>query len=114
MEFAVPAQRLEHELGKISPVLGRALELLVGLDLLRSPRDASHHMNTMAGRVAREEDCGVTWTLYFRLDEPGPTAQGDFDLEIEVPRMVYEILDIARERHWELSVHRGSIHVLPS
>ena len=80
----------------------------------RSPRDASHHMNTMAGRVAREEDCGVTWTLYFRLDEPGPTAQGDFDLEIEVPRMVYEILDIARERHWELSVHRGSIHVLPS
>ena len=71
-------------------------------------------MNTMAGRVAREEDCGVTWTLYFRLDEPGPTAQGDFDLEIEVPRMVYEILDIARERHWELSVHRGSIHVLPS
>ena len=80
----------------------------------RSPGDASHHMNTMAGRVAREEDCGVTWTLYFRLDEPGPTAQGDFDLEIEVPRMVYEILDIPRERHWELSVHRGSIHVLPS
>ena len=39
---------------------------------------------------------------------------GTFDLEIEVPRMVYEILDIARERHWELSVHRGSIHVLPS
>ena len=71
-------------------------------------------MNTMAGRVAREEDCGVTWTLYFRLDEPGLAAQGDFDLEIEVPRMVYEILDIARERHWELSVHRGSIHVLPS
>ena len=80
----------------------------------RSPGDASHHMNTMAGRVAREEDCGVTWTLYFRLDEPGLTAQGDFDLEIEVPRMVYEILDIPRERHWELSVHRGSIHVLPS
>jgi ABC-type Fe3+/spermidine/putrescine transport system ATPase subunit len=84
--------------------------------LIRKDRrpDAGHHMNTMAGRVAREEDCGVTWTLYVRLDEPGPAAQGDFDLEIEVPRMVYEILDIARERHWELSVHRGSIHVLPS
>jgi len=80
----------------------------------RSPRDAGHHMNTMAGRVVREEDWGVTWTLYVRLDEPGPSAQDDFDLEIEVPRMVYEILDIERERHWEFSVHRGSIHVLPS
>ena len=25
-----------------------------------------------------------------------------------------QILDIANDRHWELSVHRGSIHVLPS
>jgi len=27
---------------------------------------------------------------------------------------VYEILDIERDRHWELSIHRGSIHVLPT
>ena len=80
----------------------------------REPATPAHHMNLMAGRVVGEEDCGVTWTLYVRLDEPGPPAQGDYDLEIEVPRMVYEILDIARDRHWELSMHRGSIHVLPS
>ena len=79
----------------------------------RSPRDG-HHMNTMAGRVVREEDSGTTWTLYFRLDAPGPPVHGDYDLEIEVPRMVYEILEIARDRAWELSVHRGSIHVLPT
>jgi hypothetical protein len=27
---------------------------------------------------------------------------------------VYEILEISRDRHWQLSIHRGSIHVLPS
>ncbi len=80
----------------------------------RAPADAAHHMNLMGGRVVGEADFGTTWTLYFRLDEPGPAAQGDHDLEIEVPRMVYEILEIARDRHWQLSVHRGSIHVLPS
>ena len=79
-----------------------------------APADAAHHMNLMTGRVVGETDFGTTWTLYFKLDEPGPAAQGDHDLEIEVPRMVYEILEIARDRHWKLSIHRGSIHVLPS
>ena len=79
-----------------------------------APADAAHHMNLMSGRVVGESDFGPTWTLYFALDEPGPAAQGDYDLEIEVPRMVYEILEIARDRHWKLSIHRGSIHVLPS
>ena len=79
-----------------------------------APADAAHHMNLMSGRVVGESDFGTTWTLYFTLDEPGLAAQGDYDLEIEVPRMVYEILDIARDRHWRLSIHRGSIHVLPS
>jgi molybdate transport system ATP-binding protein len=80
----------------------------------RAPADALHHMNLMAGRVVGEADFGTTWTLYFRLDEAGEPAQGDHDLEIEVPRMVYEILEIVRDRHWQLSIHRGSIHVLPS
>jgi len=80
----------------------------------RGPADAAHHMNLMSGRVVREEDGGTTWTLYLRLDEVGAPAQGDHDLEIEVPRMVYEILEIPRDRQWQLSFHRGSIHVLPS
>jgi hypothetical protein len=76
--------------------------------------DAAHHMNVMAGRVVREADFGTTWTLYIRLDEPGSPAQDDHDLEVEVPRLVYEILDIATDRQWQFSLHRGSIHVLPS
>ena len=80
----------------------------------RGTPDPGHHMNLMAGRVVGEADFGTTWTLYFKLDAPGGPAQGDYDLEIEVPRLVYEILEISRDRHWQLSIHRGSIHVLPS
>jgi molybdate transport system ATP-binding protein len=80
----------------------------------RSSADSAHHMNLMAGRVVGDADFGTTWTLYFRLDAPGAPAQGDHDLEIEVPRLVYEILEISRDRDWQLSIHRGSIHVLPS
>ncbi|MBI1847116.1 MAG: ABC transporter ATP-binding protein [Candidatus Rokubacteria bacterium] len=80
----------------------------------RGAPDAAHHMNLMAGRVVAEADFGTVWTLRLRLDAPGPPAQGDFDLEVEVPRLVYEILEIERDRHWQLSVHRGSIHVLPA
>ena len=84
--------------------------------LIRKDRGLAdtHHMNIMRGRIVREADFGTTWTLYLRLDEPGEPAQGDFDIEVEVPRLVYEILEIDRDRIWEFSIHRGSIHVLPS
>ena len=80
----------------------------------RAGPDAGHHMNLMNAAVAREADAGTVWTLYLVLDEPGEPAQGAYDLEVEVPKLVYEILEIARDRHWQISIHRGSIQVLPS
>jgi molybdate transport system ATP-binding protein len=80
----------------------------------RGPADVQHHMNLMSGTIVAEEDWGTTWTLKIRLDASGAPAQGDYDLEVEVPRLVYEILEIDRDRHWEFSIHRGSIHPLPS
>jgi len=85
--------------------------------LIRKDRDrvdGAHHMNLMSGTVVREVDLGASWTLFLRLDEPGTPAQGDYDLELEVPRLVYEILEIDRDRHWQFSLHRGAIHVLPT
>ena len=85
--------------------------------LIRKDRgqvDGAHHMNLMSGTVVREVDLGTAWTLFLRLDEPGDPAQGDYDLELDVPRLVYEILEIERDRHWQFSLHRGAIHVLPS
>ena len=59
--------------------------------------------------------CGCdTLFLPIRLDEPGPPAQGDHDLEVEVPRLVHEILELHRDHRWQLSIHRGSIQVLPA
>jgi len=80
----------------------------------RRPADTAHHMNLMSGVVIADEDFGTTWTLRIRLDAPGPPDQGDYDLQVEVPHLVYEILEIERDRRWEFSIHRGSIHVLPS
>jgi molybdate transport system ATP-binding protein len=80
----------------------------------RGAADPAHHMNLMAGVVVGDEDFGTTWTLRIRLDAPGPPAQGDYDLEVEVPHLVYEILEIERDRRWGFSIHRGSIHVLPA
>ena len=80
----------------------------------RGSPDAAHHMNLMRGRIVDESDFGTVWSLRMRLDAPGAPAQGSFDLEVEVPRLVYEILEIERDRLWEFSIHRGSIHVLPT
>jgi molybdate transport system ATP-binding protein len=80
----------------------------------RGAPDPQHHMNLMSGRLVGEADFGTVWTLRLRLDAPGEPAQGDFDLEVEVPHLVYEILEIERDRRWQLSIHRGSIHVLPA
>jgi ABC-type sulfate/molybdate transport systems ATPase subunit len=78
------------------------------------PPDPAHHANILKGCVVRETDLGVTRSLFLRIDESGLPAQGDYDLEIEVPRFVYEILKLDEDRHWEFSIHRGSIHILPS
>ena len=77
------------------------------------PPDPAHHTNILSGSVIREVDFGATWTLQVRLDEPGTASQGDYDLEIEIPRFVHEILQIPEHRHWQFSIHRGSIHLLP-
>jgi molybdate transport system ATP-binding protein len=85
--------------------------------LIRKDRvgpDPGHHMNRLRGQVVESIDHGTSWTLYFRLDGPGEPSQGAYDLEIEVPHLVYEILDIGRDREWEVSMHRGALQVLAS
>jgi molybdate transport system ATP-binding protein len=83
--------------------------------LIRKDRvgpDPRHHMNLLRGRVVGEVDHGTAWTLLFRVDAPGPPSQGTYDLEIEVPKLVYEILEIGRDHDWQVSMHRGALQVL--
>ncbi len=80
----------------------------------RSEPTPGTHPNLMRGELVGGEDQGPMQTLYFRLDAGGEPSQGAHDLEIDVPRQVYEILEIARDRHWAVFVNRGSIQVLPT
>jgi ABC-type sulfate/molybdate transport systems ATPase subunit len=79
----------------------------------RSGPDPAHHANLLAGTVVGELDQGTTWTLLFRLDAPGPPSQGNHDLEIEVPKLVYEMLEIRQDRRWAVTMHRGALQILP-
>jgi len=85
--------------------------------LIRKDRggpDPVHHVNVLEGAIVGEVDQGTTWTLLFRLDAPGAPSQGAFDLEIEIPKLVHEILDVGRDRAWRVSMHRGALQVLPT
>src|SRR5262249_33180878 len=79
----------------------------------RTGPDPGHHMNMLSGTVVGEVDQGTAWMLLFRVDAPGEPSQGGFDLEIEIPKLVYEMLDVARDRRWSVSMHRGALQVLP-
>jgi molybdate transport system ATP-binding protein len=84
--------------------------------LIRKNRPMSDGLrltNLFHGEVVGERDEGTTWALFFRLDTPGAPSQGNYDLEIEIPKLVYERLNIAVDRHWDVSIHPGSIQVLP-
>jgi molybdate transport system ATP-binding protein len=82
------------------------------------PLPDQHHTNLLEGRVVGTVDQGTSYILHFLVDPmPGgetAPAQGEWDLEIEVPRLVYEMLEISRDVRWHVSMHRGSIHVLPA
>ena len=69
-------------------------------------------MNRLQGTIVADADEGASWRLFFRLDAEGPAAQGQHDLEIEIPRLVYSTLDLARARHWTVLVQPSSIQVL--
>ncbi len=78
------------------------------------PPDPAHHTNILTATVLRDADFGVTRTVFLAIDVPGEPAQQDYDLEIDVPRFVYDLLHLDTDRHWQFSIHRGSIHVLPT
>src|SRR5688572_6822970 len=79
----------------------------------RPVTDGLRQTNLFNGEIVGERDEGTTWVLLFRLARPGAPSQGDYDLEIEIPKLVYERLGVSRDRHWDVSIHPGSIQVLP-
>ncbi len=84
--------------------------------LIRKDRpapDPERHPNRLSGRIVGQVDMGTNWLLRFAVDGAGPHAENGYDLEIELPNMVYEMLDVAREHRWEVSIQPGVLQVLP-
>ncbi|MEO5739581.1 MAG: ABC transporter ATP-binding protein, partial [Vicinamibacterales bacterium] len=71
----------------------------------RPVTDGLRQTNLFHGEIIGERDEGTTWVLFFRLARPGHPSQGAYDLEIEIPKLVYERLGISTDRHWEVSIH---------
>jgi ABC-type Fe3+/spermidine/putrescine transport system ATPase subunit len=79
----------------------------------RAPGDPVRRGNILQGTIVGDRDEGTTWVLFFRLDAPGEPSQGAYDLEIEVPKLVYERLNVSADKCWDVQIHPGSIQVLP-
>jgi ABC-type sulfate/molybdate transport systems ATPase subunit len=80
----------------------------------RPVTDGLRQTNLFHGEIVGERDEGTTWTLFLHLARPGNPSQGTYDLEIEIPKLVYERLGVSTDRHWDVSIHPGSIQVLPA
>jgi hypothetical protein len=80
----------------------------------RPVTDGLRQTNLFHGTIIDERDEGTTCVLFFRLAQPGESSQGAYDLEIEIPKLVYERLNISVDRSWDVSIHPGSIQVLPA
>ena len=80
----------------------------------RPVTDGLRQTNLFHGEIVGERDEGTTWTLFFHLARAGNPSQGTYDLEIEIPKLVYERLGVSTDRHWDVSIHPGSIQVLPA
>ena len=82
--------------------------------LLVRPSQAPHvapRSNVLEGEIVREVAYGTYHTLYLRLDRP--IRGGDYDLEIDVPAHPYEVMDVAYQRRWSVSLKRSAIHLIP-
>ena len=115
-------QRLEAARSPSHPLegsVGDSLAFFVRPEYVRLIRkdrpvpERSREANIFRGEIVGERDEGTTWVLFFRLDAPGAPSQGRYDLEIEIPKLVYERLGIATDRRWNVRIHSGSIQVLP-
>ncbi len=82
--------------------------------LVRPSTPTAERVNLLAGDLVHEESDGDTVMLRFRSEHARLKPDREFDLFIDVPVYVYERLDLARERHWRVSLNPNAIHLVPA
>ena len=80
--------------------------------LIRPDSPSVERMNTLEGDLIAEESDGDTVMLRFRSNGARLQPTRDFDLLIDTPLYVYERLQLARERHWRVSLKPNAMHLV--
>ncbi|HZQ06374.1 MAG TPA: ABC transporter ATP-binding protein [Anaerolineae bacterium] len=84
------------------------------ITLVRRDFDSRIMPNVIEGDLIGEESDGSNVVLQFRAGEPRLNPRADFDLQIDLPEYVYERLNLARERHWLVSIKPHVMHLVPA
>ncbi|MBI3741538.1 MAG: ABC transporter ATP-binding protein [Chloroflexi bacterium] len=83
--------------------------------LVRPERgEQSASENILRGELVREMSDGMNASLFFRAEGARLVPEQDYDLQIELPVYIYERLNLARERRWNVSVRKNGIHLIPA
>lgn len=82
--------------------------------LIRPQSPQQERVNTLEGDLIHEESDGDTVMLRFRSGGARLQPTQAFDLFIDTPVYVYERLNLARERHWRVSLKPNAMHVVSS
>jgi molybdate transport system ATP-binding protein len=78
----------------------------------RDDRPARAKPNLMGGEIIGEMSDGLNCTLFLRMDERLNAANGDADLQIDLPVYVYERLELSHKRRRSVSIPPLAIHVV--
>lgn len=68
--------------------------------------------NRLDGEIVGQIAQGNRYTLFFRLAKPGSAEVREYDLQIELPRHVYQRLELAQQKAWSISLKKSAIHVI--
>ncbi len=80
--------------------------------LVRPEGPTRVHSNPIQGIVTDQESDGNDVMLRFRADEARLQPAREFDLQIDMPVYVYERLQVARERHWLVTLKPSVLHLV--
>ena len=100
---------LETPLYPFAPGDGVLLCLRPEHALLVRPGSEPHvapRSNLVRGRIVREVASGAFHTLVMRLEGT------DLELEVDVPAHPYEVMGVAQQRDWQVSLKRSALHLI--
>jgi len=78
--------------------------------LERRDRPPRRLENRLAVSIVSEAAHGATHTLYLRVD--GVVTGRPHDLEVDIPSHPYDVMGVARERAWHVSLPAEAVHLI--